>query len=96
MKTNIISIVLVNIVCIGLVALTIFLQFDTDIKVIKGVEVYPIEQGVSHYSSYSLKLHQSYETYIRRVKIATDEEGIEPVWVDAKYVFGTDRNMAGS
>ena len=90
MKTNIISIVLVNIVCIGFIAVTIFMQFGTDIEVIKDLDVYPVEQGVSHYSGYNLRLHQSYETYIRRVKIATDEEGIEPVWVDAKYVFGTD------
>ena len=90
MKTNIISIVLVNIVCIGFIVFTIFMQFGTDIEVIKDVDVYPIEQGVSHYSSYSLKLHQSYETYIRLVKVATDEKDIEPVWVDAKYVFGTD------
>lgn len=90
MKSNIIIIILVNVICFGLIALTVFTQFGTGIKVIKNVEMYPVDQGTSHYSSYNSKLHQTYDSYIRRVKVDTDDYDIEPVWVDAKYVFGTD------
>ena len=90
LKTNIIIVILVNAVCAALIALTVFLQFGIHIKVVKNEEMYPVEQGTSHYSSYSYKLHQTYDGYIRVVKIATDDDDIEPVWVDAEYVFGTD------
>ena len=90
MKSNIIIVILVNVICIGFIALTVFLQFGSDIEVVRNVEMYPVEQGTSQYSTYNYRLHQTYDSYIRLVKIDTDDEDIEPVWVDAKYVFGID------
>ena len=90
MKSNIIIVILVNAVCIGFIALTVFLQFGSNIEVIKNVEMYPVEQGTSQYSTYNYRLHQTYDSYIRLVKVDTDDDDIEPVWIDAEYVFGTD------
>ena len=90
MKTNIIALAIANIVCVGFIMLTIFLRFGINIEVIKNVDAYPVAQGVSHSSIYDLRLHQTYDNYTRIVKVSTDDEDIEPVWVDAKDIFGTD------
>ena len=90
LKSNIIIVILVNVICFCFIAFTIFMQFGINIKVVKNVKMYPVEQGTSHYSSYNYRLNQSYDSYIRMVRIESDDDDIESVWVDAQYVFGTD------
>ena len=90
MKTNYICLAIVNFICIVFIAFTIFSQFGTNIQVIKAADAYPIDVATRISSRYSGKTQQSYNDYTRVVKVKAKDADIDPVWVDAKYVFGTE------
>ena len=89
MKSNIISIAAVNIVWIGFILITVFLQFGTDIEVVKKVDSLPVDIGYTQSS-----IHQTGKAPITtshcKVKIKPEDEDIDPFWVNAKDVFGTE------
>lgn len=89
MKDNIICMVVVNIICVGFIMLTVFLQFGTDIKVMRKVESLPIEVGYTH-STRRSTAGRPVSVADCKVKVAPDSDDIDSFWVDAKDVFGTD------
>ena len=89
MKNNIICLFVVNIICVGFIMLTVFLQFGTDIKVLNEVESLPIEVGYAQ-STHRSTTGRAARVYDCKVKVKPDTDDIAPFWVDAKDVFGTD------
>ena len=53
MKTKILSVIIANIIIIGFIIFTVFMQFGTNIKVLKKVEVCPIDVSYSQDARYN-------------------------------------------
>ena len=78
MKSNIISLAVTNVIAIGFIIFTIFARFGTHIEVIKRMELLPVSVGYSN--SERVVLMES-----------EDDDDIDRFWVNAKYVYGTDK-----
>ena len=88
MKSSIISIVAVNIICFAIIALTCFLRFGTNIEVIKDVDSVPVDVGATH----SKRMRNGMTFYSTRwmVQIETPGSDFEPFWVDGVDTFGSN------
>lgn len=78
MKSNIISLVVTNVIAIGFIIFTIFARFGTHIEVIKRMELLPVSVGYSNSERVVLMEPE-------------DDDDIDRFWVNAKYVYGTDK-----
>ena len=88
MKSSIISIVAVNIVCFAFIALTCFLRFGTKIEVIKDVDSVPVEVGATH--SKHMRNGMTFYSTHWKVRIETPGSDFEPFWVDGVDTFGSN------
>lgn len=79
MKSKIISIAFVNFIAIGFIMFTIFARFGTHIEVIKRVDCVPVD--ISYSKSVSARV----------VLVKPDEDDMDSFWVNAKEIFGTDK-----
>ena len=79
MKSKIISIAFVNFIAIGFIMFTIFARFGTHIEVIKRVDCVPVD--ISYSKSVSARV----------VLVKSDEDDMDSFWVNAKEIFGTDK-----
>ena len=78
MKSNIISLAVTNVIAIGFIIFTIFARFGTHIEVIKRMELLPVSVGYSNSERVVLMEPE-------------DDDDIDRFWVNAKYVYGTDK-----
>lgn len=92
MKTKILSVILANIIITGFITFTVFMQFGTNIKVLKKVEVYPIDVDYSQTARYSRFYGGNGIIYSSTclVKLEPTVNEIKPFWVDAKDFFNSD------
>ena len=88
MKSNIISIAVVNIICIAFIAFTCYARFGTNIDVIKDVDSVPVKWGATQ--SKRMKNGMTYYSKHYMVLVETPEKDFEPFWVDAVDIFGTN------
>ena len=88
MKSNIISLVIVNIICFAFIFATVFITFGTKIDVVRNVEALPVEIGSTQ--SRHMRKGMTYYSTNRMVKVKTDDSRFESIWIDGDRVFGTN------
>ena len=88
MKSNIISIAVVNIICIAFIAFTCYSRFGTNIEVIKNVDSVPVKWGGTQRKR--MKNGMTYYATHRMVLVETPGSDFESFWVDAVDIFGTN------
>ena len=89
MKSSIISLVIVNIICIGFMAFTCYARFGTNIEVVRDIDAVAFELGAT--SSRRMSKGKTYYRVNRMVLMKTGEDfNNRTFWVDADFVFGTN------
>jgi len=91
-KTKILSVIIANIIIIGFIIFTVFMQFGTNIRVLKKVEVCPIDVSYSEDARYNRFYGGNGIINVSTcmVKVEPDVDEIYPFWLDAKEFFNTD------
>ncbi len=92
MKTKILSVILANIIILGFIIFTVFMQFGTNIKVLKKVEVCPVDVSYSLDERYNRFYGGNGIIIVSTCMVEVEPvvEEIEPFWVNAKDFFKTD------
>ena len=89
MKSNILSLVIVDVICIAFIVFTVISQFGTNIKALEDVRSTPVDTGSSEYTLYR-RGYGSSKLYKMVVKMEPEDDEIESFWVDPVEVFGTE------
>lgn len=89
MKSGIISLALVDVICIAFIFFTVISQFGTNIKVYEREKAYPVEYGSFEHTLYR-RGYGSSKIYQSAVKMQPADDDIDTFWVVAEEVFGTD------
>ena len=92
LKNDIISVLAVNIVFLGFIMLTVFLQFGTSIKSVRKVNAVPAEIGYASETFYR-RGYGSTNIPVCMVRLETDSDKFDSVWVEAKDFYKTDNEV---
>lgn len=89
MKSSILSLVIVDVICIAFIVFTVISQFGTNIKAYENMRSIPVDTGSSEYTLYR-RGYGSSKLYKMVVKMEPEDDEIESFWVDPMEVFGTE------
>lgn len=89
MKSGIISLVIVNIICLAFMAFTCYARFGTDIDVVRDIDAVAFELGAT--STKHRNKGMTFYSIKRKILMKTGEDfNNRTFWVDADVVFGTN------